>query len=143
MAKTTNTAEAIKRFDELRKAVEARNEANRRSAWARGVGVYALDLLDGAEWWAHDGAIFETWADLKKALLNGADSWKQYSEGGCALCYNCDIAERLCNPSELKKTANGAKEPNAREGWLDVQARALYQAGERIKRAFIELTVNA
>ena len=72
---------------------------------------------------------------VKKALLNGADSWDQYSWGGCALIYNWEIAERLCNPSELKKTRGGERRPNSREEWLDVQARALYQASRMIYKA--------
>jgi hypothetical protein len=33
----------------------------------------------------------------------------------------------------LKKTRNGEKKPNGNEEWLDVQARALFQAAQRIK----------
>jgi hypothetical protein len=65
---------------------------------------------------------------VKRALLNGASDWNQYSSGGSSLIFNDDIAERLCTPSELKKTRNGERRPNANEEWLDVQARALYQA---------------
>lgn len=42
--------------------------------------------------------------------------------------YDGDIAERLCTPSELRKTRGGELNPNCRESWLDVQARALYRA---------------
>jgi hypothetical protein len=52
---------------------------------------------------------------------------------------NEDIAERLCTPSELKKTRHGDRKPNSREEWLDVQARALYQASNRIKHAALNL----
>ena len=71
---------------------------------------------------------------VRAALLNGAADWSQYSWGGCSLIYNSDIAERLCNPSELKKTRNGERRPNSREEWLDVQARALFQAANRVCR---------
>ena len=71
---------------------------------------------------------------LKKQLLNGASSWQEYSEGGCALIYDSDIAERLCSPSELKKVKGGEREPNANETWLDTQARALGQAARMIIR---------
>jgi hypothetical protein len=71
-------------------------------------------------------------ADLEKELLNGARTWKEYSEGGCALIYDGDIAERLCAPSEYRKTRQGERAPNARETWLDVQARALGQAANLI-----------
>jgi hypothetical protein len=59
----------------------------------------------------------------------------QYSYGGCSLIYDCDIAERLCSPSELKRTRDGERSPNAKEEWLDVQARALYQAARLVMRA--------
>ena len=118
---------------------EALEEIKTRSAWKRGVKVYALEMLDGLEE-AIDGGYFDR-EDLeaprmvKKALLNGADSWDQYSWGGCALIYNWEIAERLCNPSELKKTRGGERRPNSREEWLDVQARALCQAARMIYKA--------
>ncbi len=50
------------------------------------------------------------------------------SWGGSRLCYDSDIARHYCTPSELKRTKDGARRPNAREDWLDVQARAIYQA---------------
>lgn len=50
------------------------------------------------------------------------------------MIYDSDIAERLCNPSELKKTRNGERRPNGREEWLDTQARALFQAANRVCR---------
>ena len=118
---------------------EALEETKTRSAWKRGVKVYALEMLDGLEE-AIDGGYFDR-EDLeaprmaKKALLNGADSWDQYSWGGCALIYDWEIAERLCNPSELKKTRGGERRPNSREEWLDVQARALCQAARMIYKA--------
>lgn len=99
-----------------------------RSAWDRGVTVYALELLD--EYSNNYGK--EAAAPCKIDLLNGADTWSQYSYGGCSLVYDGDIAERLCSQSELKKTKNGEHRPNANEEWLDVQARALNQACRRI-----------
>ena len=94
-----------------------------RSAWDKGVTVYALELLEN---------ITETEIITKERLLNGAENWEEFSWGGCSLIYDYDIAERLCTPSELKKTRNGEKRPNTRESWLDTQARALFQACNRI-----------
>jgi len=101
---------------------------NPRSAWGKGVKEYAIELLEDFE---NDYDFVGSPAD-KKALLNGADSWSQYSYGGCSLIYNEDIAERLCSPSELKKTKNGTNRPSKYEEWLDVQARALNQAASRV-----------
>ena len=107
-----------------------------RSAWMRGVLEYADELL-----YAIEEAINGGWFSaedlssprlLERQLLNGAYDWKEYSWGGCSLIYNGDIASRLCTASELKKTRNGERRPNAREEWLDVQARALYQAARLI-----------
>lgn len=110
-----------------------------RSAWLRGVAKYAADLLadlDEAEQGGRvDHDVYQSPALLRRALLNGASNWKQYSEGGCSLIYDAEIAARLCNASELKLTRNGQREPNSRESWLDIQARALYQAAECIARA--------
>ena len=91
-----------------------------KSAWSKGVEIYAQELQE-----------FLTENNLpatKEAMLNGARDWKEYSYGGCSLIYDCQIAERLCSPSELKRTDNGRLMPNRNENWLDVQARALHQA---------------
>ena len=96
-----------------------------RSTWARGVRDYALELLEVSEL---PDKVPEDRHILRDYLLNGADTWKAYSWGGCSLIYDRDICERLATPSEKKITKNGARKPNSREEWLDTQARALYQA---------------
>lgn len=93
-----------------------------RSAWDKAKNAYALELLDDAE-----GGF--TSADL----LNGAWTWKEFSEGGCSLIYDGDIAERVCSPSELKRTRGGERAPNSLETWLDCQARCLSQAANLIQ----------
>ena len=109
-----------------------------RSAWNNGVKTYAIELLDDAAS-NRECEEFASLQELKDAILNGASDWMQYSEGGCALVYNQDIAERLCSPSELKKTKNGMNIPNSRENWIQCQARALFQAWELIKRTYNEM----
>jgi len=103
-----------------------------RSAWSRAVHTYAIELVEGID----SSADLSNERLLHKALLNGASDWQQYSEGGCALVYDADIAERLCSPSELKRTRNGERQPNARENWLECQARALAQAASLVRRAY-------
>lgn len=117
----------MKTIRDLRTAIE--NEPA-RSAWKRGVKEYALELIEEME---EEHEFYGSPAD-KKDLLNGADSWSEYSYGGCSLIYDADIAERLCSPSELKKCRGGDWNPNCRETWLDVQARALCQASHMICR---------
>lgn len=112
---------------ELRQLIEA---APARSAWSKGVKLYAQELIEEM---AADDEFCGCPAD-RKTLLNGARDWSEYSFGGCSLIYDTDIAERLCNPSELKKNRNGERNPNSREQWLDVQVRALHQAARLIVR---------
>lgn len=126
---------ALAILDEMEQAAAEQNNARHdRSAWSKAVTLYALDLLEDVQEGADnmerlplDGAELEQWA------LNGASCWEQYSNGGCSICYNADIAARVCTPSELKRTDGGMNNPNSRETWLDVQARALYQACNRIR----------
>lgn len=114
-----------------------------RSAWDRGVKLYALELIDEL----NDHIRYGNFAEeditsprvLEKAMLNGASCWPEYSWGGCSLIYNEEIAERLCTATELKRTHDGQREPNARERWLDVQARALFQAAQLIHYTVNEL----
>lgn len=120
---------------ELLKKVE---NVNVRSAWNNGVKTYAIELLDNAAS-NRECEEFASLQELKDAILNGAKDWMQYSEGGCSLIYNADIAERLCSPSELKRTKNGLSDPNSRENWVQCQARALFQAWELIKRVYNEM----
>ena len=117
----------------IKKALEHRTD---RSAWDKAVTTYAIELLEEfAENYADNEEV------TKEKLLNGASDWNQYSWGGSSLIYDCDIAERVCTPSELKKTRNGERRPNSREEWLDVQARALFQACNRIMKIKSSLEV--
>lgn len=125
-------------MENIEKLYQSIESEKQRSAWDKGVTQYALEMVEqlGEQ---INGGYFEE-LDLtepkkvRAALLNGAANWSQYSWGGCSLIYDSDIAERLCNPSELKKTRNGERRPNSREEWLDTQARALFQAANRVCR---------
>ena len=114
-----------------------------RSAWGKGVHTYAVELVESLA--ESDDLSNETL--LEKAMLNGAGDWQQYSEGGCALVYNADIAERLCSPSELKRVRGGKRNPNSRENWIECQTRALTQAANLVLgaanyRKFAELSAR-
>ena len=108
--------------EKIEKALE---KEKARSAWKKGVIIYAIEILDNMD---------DKEEITEKNLLNGAEDWHQYSEGGCALIYDVDICHRLCTPSEIKKTKDGELRPNKQENWLDTQARALYQAAQMILR---------
>lgn len=110
-------------YESLRAAVAA---SPARSAWSKGVRNYAFDIINNLEEW--HAPITEA------AALNGAGSWKHCAWGGYGLVYDGSIAAALCNPSELKRCKGGQLQPNSREQWLDVEARALFQAWKLIER---------
>ena len=114
-----------------------------RSAWSRGVHAYAVELVESLA----ESDDLSNEILLRKALLNGADDWQQYSEGGCSLVYDADIAERICSPSELKRVRGGKRNPNSRENWIECQTRALTQAANLVLgaanyRKFAELSAR-
>lgn len=98
------------------------------SKWAQGVQKYANELKQDLK----DEGLEVT----EDNLLNGASDWKQYSYGGNSCIYDWEIAERLATPSEIKsrtrKDGSFNQMANAKESWLDVQARALYQASRKV-----------
>lgn len=100
------------------------------SKWAQGVKEYAEELQEFLD----ENNLEAT----KENMLNGASDWAQASYGGSWLIYDMDIAERLATPSEVKsrtrKDGSFNHMANSRETWLDVQARALYQASNRVMR---------
>lgn len=107
-------------IQELRNKME---QQKARSAWQKGVIEYAWDLIDNIEMaLAPEEQELPNTKLLEKMMLNGASNWNEYSWGGYSLIYDMDIAAKLCNLTELKKTENGRKKPNAREEWLDTQA---------------------
>lgn len=126
----------MKSINQIRIMIE---NAKPRSAWNKGVQLYAFELLADLEIAINDGYFspdsLEDPKALEAQLLNGARDWDQFSWGGGSFVYDAAIAERLCTPSELKKTRGGERRPNAREEWLDTQARALRQAARHIIRA--------
>lgn len=107
---------------------------NARSAWDKGVKWYALYLIAELE---DSTKVVPPRSEIEAAMLNGARDWRQYSDGGCALVCNMEIARLLCSPSELRKSTRRdgsiSDKANCVETWLDVQARALYQACRLIK----------
>lgn len=142
----TETAERAETPEIIARMVEIIIAAPARSAWARGVRAYAAELCGNLRRAATDAAEAGTPSPLtdretvRAALLNGARDWSEYSWGGCSLIYDGHIAARVCTPSELRRTHGGQRDPNPREAWLDVQARALYQAGAVVLAAYDKAT---
>ena len=110
---------------------EALKQESARSAWRRGVIAYALEIVQSLPEQPPRNR-----GDLMEALLNGAEDWRQYAEAGNSLVYDCDIAERLCTPSELRRARGGDLPPNGLETWLDVQERALAEAASVVLRRY-------
>lgn len=100
-----------------------RDEKSARSAWGRGVQAYAAEIVGGL---GSDILLDDITKDFDKAIED--------SYGGCYLIYDEDIAMRLCCPSELKRVKYGEKQPNSRESWLTMQARAIYQARLHVRK---------
>ena len=122
----------------LIRALDCVDKSKARSAWARGVKEYAHELLGNLLYWTTQGRYLGGLAEAEEKALNGAGTWEEYSYGSCSLVADCEIAERLCSPSELKRVKGGQHMPNRSENWLDVQARALFQAWNLLREALIE-----
>lgn len=120
------------------------NAQKPRSQWRRGVRRYALDLCENLKESGDGDLSFvdRVFCGLAKPEIKNwavliADAAKEYSNGS-SLIYARDIAERLCTYSEIKRaTRKDAPKPhvvylkdrpNARESWIDIQSRAIYQA---------------
>lgn len=105
-----------------------------RSAWDKGVRGYAEELFDSYVEGKHitDDSV-RIGKIAEKDLMNGAESWEQYSYGGCAEIYDGDICERLCTESEKRRTHDGELALHG-EDWLSVQAHALRQAARLVLR---------
>ena len=115
-----------------------------RGAWKSGVKAYAVEMLENA-YLNFDYKEINSLPELRETLLNGAEDWKQYAYGGMGLVYDHAIAEALCSPSELKRLqykGGGLKQPNSRETWIDVEARALYHAWSMIREAYYKIKTD-
>lgn len=111
------------KYDRIR-TLQSINARKSRSAWGRAVNEYAYELAEGIE----DGEEFKDINSFAIELLNGASDWHEYSEGGCSLISDYEIAERLCTPSEFKKKKQGELPPSRGMSWIELQARALSKA---------------
>ena len=113
--------------DELLQALDALPQG--RSAWERGVRQYAREMVEYL-----DAGTVLTRDNARRVVFNGAKNAREYSEGGGALIYDSDIAERLCAPAKLRRKRGGDLPPNPAETWLDVQTRAIEQAVSLVAR---------
>ena len=114
------------RIDEMKDYISA--NTGRGGKWSEGVKKYAFELLDRINESISDGDFDERDIDnptkLHNLLLNGAESWEQYSKGGCSLILDEDIRTRLHGDTVPKGT-----------DFIVEQGRALYQAEQKIVSA--------
>lgn len=105
-----------------------------RSKWEQGIKEYTREILEYPNFDKKDEFNELT---LEKRLLNGASSWREYSEGGCSLIYDDDIIERLTPPGSLERVKRYNKN-HASGTWCiaDVQTRALFQAWLKIREMY-------
>ena len=103
-----------------------------RSQWKKAVKIYEKELYESLSE-KSDKALVKAFAfahydEIKRhindLLLNGAKSWDDFSRGGCSLCYNGEIEERILPPSQRGKYGS--------DRVLAMQAEALREAAANI-----------
>ena len=113
------------RIEEMMDYISA--NTGRSGKWSEGVKEYAFELLGRMDEAISDGEFnaddIDNPAKLHTFLLNGAESWEQYSKGGCSLVFDEDIKNRL--HGEVTKNTD----------YIVEQGRALYQAEQKIVAA--------
>ena len=73
----------MREYADIKETLETRKD---RSAWDKGVTIYALELLEEyAERAAYEGRQAANTAEFKEWLKNGASDWDQYSWGGSSV----------------------------------------------------------
>lgn len=99
-------------FELIKKESERFFKDEPKSQWERAVRIYRGELFESIFEMSPKALIkafrFDTYEgarkNIERLLMNGAESWEEYSRRGCSLCYNEDIKERLFSPSIAKKT---------------------------------------
>lgn len=106
-----------------------------RSAFKKGSRNIALELVDSYRKTCRYCEIYgKPIPELnKETLLNGADDWNAYCEGGRALIYDGDIARALATPSELARTRGGELSPRGYNTWMSMQVYAYKYASVMIR----------
>ena len=121
-------------INELRNKLEE-EQKHARGTYQKAIYQYAFELCDNIAdnyiTTADELEHLENITNLKERALNGASDWRQYSWGGCSLCYNYDILRRLFCLSIVKKYENADVVRGCH--LLDYQADALAKAFGKIR----------
>lgn len=128
-------------IEKLKTIYKTEKRKGRPSKWREGVFNEAIDRLDSMDegqkinWYTLlNGAL---WQDKQATFENILNACSKYAWGGCGICYNVDVANTFCSKSQAYyKNGNFKEQPNNREQWLDLYARAIYQAFSLIMRHF-------
>lgn len=120
----------ITKYNELLEKIE---QSPARGAWARGVRDYAYMVVESFME-GHGISMGAEVAITERGALRGAKNWEAYSRGGFGLTYNHAICRALCPPYLQKRFEDGQRDPSDKEDWCDVEARALHQAWDLVKR---------
>ena len=119
----------------------AKRALPKRGRFYQGVAKYVPEIVDRASF--EQGELNKlSVTEFHSRLLNGAETWQHYSEGGCALIYNEDIAKRLFYPHDverLRKKDFCIGDDSC--AMISLQARALREAADAITKAFRALQI--
>ena len=120
--------------DHYQSESESTDKKSPRSQWKKAVKIYEKELYESLTE-KSDKALMKAFAfahydeikrHIEELLLEGADSWESFSKGGCSLCYNDEIEERLLPPSKRGKYGS--------DSLLAMQAEALREAAANLAR---------
>lgn len=122
------------KITELKRVLEE-EENHARGRYQKALYEYAWELVNNIvnhhKTTAEELEHIENITDLKERALNGAEDWKQYSNGS-SLVFNYDILNRLFCPSFVKRHENADTVRGVH--LLDLQAIALSKAFNKISR---------
>ena len=104
-----------------------------RSAWDKGVKGLMFMLAYDAIGQRKTNIELDDLINIVNRPQDLYECARLLSYGEMLLICDCEIAELLCTPSELRRNKHGKLNPNRRENWCDVQARACYQALKKLR----------
>ena len=119
----------------------AKHALPKRGRYYQGVAKYVPEIIERAGF--ERGELNKlSVTDFRSRLLNGAETWQQYSEGGRSLVDNAEIAARLFYPQDAERLRRN----DFCIGYdccamINLQARALREAADAITMAFRALQI--
>ena len=119
----------------------AKRAMPKRGRFYQGAAKYVSEILEHAGFEQGDLNQLSV-TEFYARLLNGAGSWHHYSESGCALVANGEIAARLFYPYDVDRLRR--KDFCIGDdccAMINLQARALREAAEALSKAFRALKI--